>query len=71
MLVHKFLHQGALRKYRVVVIHPGLVSVLGPEEEEKHPFVKPPKSSPMTIPGYWVAAATSGRMPWPKHRGNK
>jgi hypothetical protein len=71
MLLHKFLYQSGLSKYKVEVIHPGLVSVLGPEKADKHTFVKPSKPWPSTIPEYWVSAATGGQMPWPKHRRNK
>jgi len=48
LLLHKFLHQRALDKHRVEVVHPGLVEVYGPEHPKPH-FVPEPKGSPPSL----------------------
>src|SRR5215831_20831115 len=44
MLIHKYLHQRGLDSFRVEVVHPGLVEVLGPEPPKPH-FIPEPKGS--------------------------
>ena len=73
LLLHKFLHHQKLDGYRIVVVHPGLIEVLRAKQEKvrirpaKRPRGRRVPATP-TIPQYWVAAATGGKMPQPKTR---
>src|SRR5215472_5709371 len=44
-LLHKYLHQRGLDIFRVEVVHPGIVEVLGPEPPKPH-FVPDKTSAP-------------------------
>ena len=63
--LHKFLRQRRLKGYRVIVVHPGLVEVLGPRKEKPPIPLKQNRTAPMTIPEYWTAAAMGGTVPPP------
>lgn len=69
-LLHKFLHDRKLENYRVVTVGSHLVEVIEPKKEKPHvkhsKRVRPGrrvKAGTLTIPQYWVAAATGGPMP--------
>ena len=53
-LLHKYLHQRGLDSFRVEVVHPGLVEVLGSEPPKPH-FVPDKTGSPPSI---------GANMPW-------
>ena len=54
LLLHKYLHQRGLDIFRVEVVHPGLIEVLGPEPPKPH-FVRDTSGSPPSI---------GANMPW-------
>ncbi len=58
LMLRKFLRQRGLENYRVVVAHPGLVEVLGPQNEKRHTQPENLSLFPAneTIPYYQVAA---------------
>ncbi len=69
-LLHKFLHDRKLENYRIVTVGSNLVEVIEPKKENLHvkhsKRVRPArrvKAGALTIPQYWVAAATGGPMP--------
>jgi hypothetical protein len=63
--LHKFLRERRLKGYRVIVVHPGLVEVLGPRKGKPSIPLKQNRTAPMTIPEYWTAAALGGTVPQP------
>ena len=69
-LLHKFLHDRKLENYRIVMVGSNLFEVIEPKKEHSHVKhsrrVRPArrvKAGTLTIPQYWVAAATGGPMP--------
>ncbi len=70
LLIHKFLHHEGLNNYRVVIVHPGLVEVLGPEKEKRHGQPDNVNLFPAneTIPYYQAAAKYGGVVPKPGRR---
>ncbi len=69
LLLHKFLRYANIKGYRVVVVHPGLITVVKLTTKKKKPYEKPISFAvPMTIPEYQAAAAIGGSVPRPGER---
>ncbi len=58
LMLRKFLRQRGLENYRVVVVHPGLIEVLGPQSDKRRTQPENLSLFPAneTIPYYQVAA---------------
>jgi hypothetical protein len=71
LLLQKFLHDNGLDNYRVISSSPGLVEILTPKIEKKHP---PPEdivnvnARNETIPYYQASAEFGGVVPKPPYR---
>jgi hypothetical protein len=70
LLLHKFLRQSRLENY-IVIVHPGLVEVLGPESKKRHAQPENLNFFPAndTIPYYQAVAGIGivskpGRRKW-------
>lgn len=71
LLLHKFLHDNGLDSYRVVSPSPGLVEVLGPKIEKRHPLPDDTinlNARNETIPYYQASAEFGGVVPKPPYR---
>ena len=69
MVLHKFLHQNGMEEYRVAIVRPDFVEVLGPKPEKRQtqPDIGGIVQNNETIPYYQVAAEW-GVVPKPGRR---
>jgi hypothetical protein len=70
LLLHKFLRQEALEDYRVIIVRPDLIEVLGPKRAKQHTKPDDVNLFPAneTIPYYQAAAEMRGIVPKPDRR---
>jgi len=70
LLLHKFLRHEGLENYRVVMVRPGLVEVMGPKSEKRRTKPDDVNLFPAneTIPYYQAAAEMGGVVPKPNRR---
>lgn len=70
-LLHKFLHHKGLDSFRVEVVHPGLVEVLGPEHPKPH-FAREtggsPPSAGATMPYFFPSSPSLPGSPVKKRK---